>query len=176
MKRAVALCGLLLAAPAMAQDMGGAERAAGAFYAAYAGLPHQGGIPDAAARARYAPLLSPRLNQLIAAAAAAQTRFQKANRNSPPLIEGDLFSSLFEGFSAYRLGPCSGDAKQGQCSVTLSYQDKSAKPAVTWTDQILLVNTAQGWKVDDIAYKAGFAFGNTGLLSDTLKMTVAQAP
>ncbi len=175
MRRVVVLCSVLLAAPALAQDMGGLERAANGFYATYAGLPHQGGIPDAAARARYAPLLSPRLNQLIAAAAAAQSRFQKANRNSPPLIEGDLFSSLFEGFTSYRLGPCSGDAKQGQCSVNLTYQDKSAKP-VTWTDQVLLVNTAQGWKVDDIAYKAGFAFGNTGLLSDTLKMTVAEAP
>jgi hypothetical protein len=175
MRRLVALCSVLVAAPALAQDTGALERAASSFYAAYAALPHQGGIPDATARLRYAPLLSPRLNQLIGAAAAAQTRFQKANHNSPPLIEGDLFSSLFEGFTSFAVGPCSGDAKQGQCSVKLTYQDKSAKP-VSWTDQVLLVNTPQGWKVDDIAYKAGFAFGNTGLLSDTLKMTVAQAP
>ncbi len=67
------------------------------FYATYASLPRTGGIPDATARVRYAPLLSPRLTKLIAGAETAETRFMKQNKDSPPLIEGDLFSSLFEG-------------------------------------------------------------------------------
>jgi len=47
---------------------------------------------------------------------------------------------------------------------------------VSWNDTLLLVNTPSGWKVDDLAYKAGFQFGNTGLLSDTLKMAISEAP
>jgi hypothetical protein len=47
---------------------------------------------------------------------------------------------------------------------------------VEWHDTVLLVNTPAGWKVDDIAYKAGFQFGNAGLLSDTLKMAIAESP
>ena len=39
----------------------------------------------------------------------------------------------------------------------------------------MLVNSG-GWKVDDIAYDANFAFGNTGTLSDMLKMTLHEAP
>jgi hypothetical protein len=41
---------------------------------------------------------------------------------------------------------------------------------------VLLVNSPAGWKVDDIAYLGNFPFGNTGLLSETLKFTSATAP
>ena len=163
---------LFVAAPAHADDM---STVANGFYTAYFGLPRSGGIPDATARVRYAPFLSPRLAKLIGDAAAAESRFARKNRNAPPLIEGDLFSSLFEGAGNFRLGPCDGDATRGQCSVALTYQDRGQKP-VEWKDAVLLVNTPAGWKVDDIAYKAGFQFGNTGLLSDTLKMTIAESP
>jgi len=163
------LCG---AAPARADAM---SSAANGFYTLTLGLPRTGGIPDATARMRLAPLLSPRLAKLIGDAAAAETRFARANRNAPPLIEGDLFSSLFEGAGSFKLGACSGDGQKGQCGVTLTHQDPKQQP-VTWTDAVLLVNTPSGWKVDDIAYKAGFQFGNTGLLSDTLKLAIAEAP
>ena len=152
------------------------DKVANSFYATYASLPHNGGIPDATGRVRYAPLLSPRLSKLIADAAAAEARFSRQNKDAPPLIEGDLFSSLFEGFTQFKVGACSGDAKKGQCSVSLTYQDRKNPKPVTWTDTLLLVNTPMGWKVDDLAYNAGFQFGNTGLLSDTLKMAISEAP
>ena len=137
------------------------------FYAAYSALPRSGGIPDATGRVRYAPLLSPRLNKLIAQAATAEARFQAKNKGSPPLIEGDLFSSLFEGISSSRIGVCSGDAKTGRCTARLTYNDP--KKPVSWNDIVLLVNTPAGWKVDDIAYKAGFQFGNDGTLKRHLR-------
>ena len=163
---------MLLSLPARADDM---VAVAASFYNTYLALPRSGGIPDASARARYAPLLSPRLNKMIADAAAAETRFHARNKDSPPLFEGDLFSSLFEGFGSFKLGPCTGDAKTGHCSVALHHQDPGQKPA-DWNDEVRLVNTPSGWKVDDIAYKAGFAFGNDGLLSQTLHMVVSTAP
>ena len=179
MKRKVLGLILLLAAPVLlvtpvrADDM---AKVANDFYATYVRLPHAGGIPDATARVRYAPLLSPRLARLIADAAAAETRFLKQNKDAPPLIEGDLFSSLFEGFTQFKVGACSGDAKTGQCSISLTYQDKKSPKPVTWIDALLLVNTPSGWKVDDLAYKAGFQFGNSGFLSDTLKMAISESP
>ncbi len=48
--------------------------------------------------------------------------------------------------------------------------------AVNWTDTLLLVNTSQGWRLDDIAYGGGFQFGNTGRLSETLKTVLSEAP
>ena len=145
------------------------------FYtlAVKAGLSSGGGVPDAAARARYAPLFTPRLNKALADAATAQARFMAKNKDSPPLIEGDIFSSLFEGPTAWKVGACTGDAKIARCSVSLTRPDKG-QPSVSWTDTLVLSNQG-GWKVDDLAYDANFAFGNTGTLNEMLKMAESEA-
>jgi hypothetical protein len=169
---------LLLAAafPAQADDAADMAATANRFYATYvAQLPRNGGLPEGVARGRYLPLLSPALIKLLNDATAAQTRFHAKVKGAPPLIEGDIFSSQFEGFQAYQVGACSGSASAGRCSVALHYQQAGQKP-VDWNDDILLVKTAAGWKVDDIAYKGAFAFGNDGLLSQTLKMVISTAP
>ena len=132
------------------------------------------------ARARLAPLLSQHLAGMINQAAAADARFHAKVKDSPPLFEGDLFSSQFEGFQTYNVGACSGSAGAGRCSVQLHYQEApggaKANPAMNWSDDILLIKTGGAWKVDDIAYKGAFAFGNSGLLSQTLKMVISTAP
>ncbi len=173
MKVAVAAaCLALCAVPARADAM--METAANAFYGVSVGVRPVtgGGIPDASGRARFAPLLSARLNQQLVEAAAAETRFRSRHKSSPPLIEGDIFSSLFEGPTAFKVSACAGDAVQARCTVALTHQIQGQKPA-SWNDTLILVNQS-GWKVDDVAYDAHFAFGNTGTLSQTLKMVVAQ--
>ena len=52
---------------------------------------------------------------------------------------------------------------------------QAAKPA-SWNDTLILTNTPQGWKVDDVLYDAGFAFGNTGRLTSMLQMVIAANP
>ena len=175
MRKAAALAILVLAAlPARAQDA--VSMAANDFYKALLAAPAGSGdgIPDAATRARLAPLLTPRLNKALADAAGAEARFKARNKDSPPLMEGDIFSSLFEGPTQFQLGACRGDDKTQRCAVSLSRQDPG-KPAVRWTDALVLANSG-GWKVDDIGYDANFAFGNTGTLDQMLKMAVSEAP
>jgi hypothetical protein len=172
---------LLMIVPAYAAD--DPATAADAFYAVYKGQHAQGGgIPDATGRLRYTPVLSPRLNKQLAAAAAAQARLTAKVKNAvPPMLEGDIFSSLFEGATTWKVGACQGDAKTARCPVALSYAPlptpnaKTPKPA-NWNDTLVLMNTPQGWKVDDVLYDAGFAFGNTGRLSGMLQMVVAANP
>jgi hypothetical protein len=179
---------LLLAAPAfffaVAPALAAADPAAAVneFYAVYKDQHAQGGIPDATGRLRYTPVLSPRLNKQLADAAAAQARLTVKVRNAvPPMLEGDIFSSLFEGATAWKIGACQSDAKTARCPVVLSYAPpatpnaKASKPA-NWNDTVVVVNTPQGWKVDDVIYDAGFAFGNTGRLSGMLQMVVAANP
>jgi len=180
MKRVLAALLLLIPVGLKAQAADPAA-ALNAFYAVYAGQQAQGGgIPDATGRVRYAPVLSPRLNKQLAAAAAAQARLTAKVKNAvPPMLEGDIFSSLFEGATAWKVGNCQGDAKTARCPVALTYapapSPKAPKPA-NWHDTVMLVNTPQGWKVDDVIYDAGFAFGNTGRLSDMLQMVIAANP
>jgi hypothetical protein len=140
------------------------------FYGVYEMFHPADGIPSAGERAKLAPFLSPALETLLAAAAAAEARFAKANKDSPPLLEGDLFTSLFEGATSFTAGACTGDSAKGRCVVKLEYDDKTAKPTM-WSDTVLLVNTPAGWRVDDIAYGGSWAFGNKGRLTELLKQT-----
>ena len=178
MKRILAAVLLLIPAGLKAQPASDPAAGVNAFYAVYASQQAQGGgIPDATERVRYAPVLSARLNKQLATAAAAQARLTAKVRNAvPPMLEGDIFSSLFEGATAWKVGACQGNAKTARCPVALTYEppssQKTSKPA-RWSDTIVLENTPQGWKVDDVIYDAGFAFGNTGRLSSMLQMVIA---
>src|SRR5262249_78551 len=110
MKPLVSLLALLalslsLVLPGQAAD--DPAQAASEFYAVYKDHHAQGGIPDATERLRYSPVLSPRLNKQLADAAAAQGRLTAKVRNAvPPMLEGDIFSSLFEGATTWKIGAC----------------------------------------------------------------------
>lgn len=160
---------LVLAVPAAADDAA-MLAAAKAFYAVYAGFHPSDGIPDDKARAKYAPVVSPALERLLARADAAERRFAKENKDSPPLIEGDLFSSLFEGATSVTVRSC--DAKSDTCTADLVYDDKTEKP-VRWTDTLHLVQTPQGWRVDDISYGGNWDFANKGRLTETLHQVIS---
>lgn len=178
----------LLVAPAFAQPSPAGDPAGVvvAFYKAYAAQrPAGGGLPDATGRVRLQPVLSPRLNKQLADAAAAQARMAtRVKAGGPkaalmPMLEGDIFTSQFEGATGWTIGPCQGDARQARCPVALIYQPRTGagaeKPA-RWTDTVVLAATPGGWKVDDVVYDANFAAGNTGRLSDMLNMVIAANP
>ena len=174
--RVILLAGLLISVaitPVLAAGDDEARMAAAAsgFYKFYHTFHPSDGIPSGADRAKYAPYLSPALERLLGEAEAAEVRFAKANKDSPPLLEGDIFSSLFEGASSVALSACNGDGTKGRCVVKLEYAGNDTKP-VAWSDTVLLVNTPAGWRVDDIAYGGSWAFGNKGKLSDLLKQTL----
>ena len=160
----------------MTSNMAGPEAAASGLLSVYGSFHPSDGIPDVGARARLQPYLSPQLNKLLADAAAAQARFSAKIKDSPPLLEGDLFSSLFEGASQWKLQACTVSGAQARCPVAFAHAASSNSKAANWTDTLLLVNGGQGWRVDDIAYGGGFQFGNTGRLSDTLKTVTREMP
>lgn len=138
----------------------------------------QDGIPDAALRAKYEPYISPALDKLLADAGAADARFKKANLDSPPMVEGDLFSPNFEGITSYQVGACAVKGDAADCKVQLHYADAHPRPQdkpVDWTDTVALVKLGGGWRVDDIAYGGHWDFGNHGTLKALLKQTIADA-
>jgi hypothetical protein len=175
MMKGFVVAGLLLLTPAPLAAQTDMAGAANGFLGVYGMFHPSDGIPNATGRARLAPYLSPALNKLLADGAAAEARFAAKVKDSPPLIEGDLFSSLFEGATSWKLEACTATGTNARCPVEFTHADAKQKP-VTWTDTLLLTNTPQGWRVDDIVYGANFQFGNTGKLTDTLHMILREAP
>lgn len=171
---AVAL-GALASAPGSAKsDNEDMSAVTTGFYAAYKSV-QEGGVPDSAGRQRLHPFISESLEKLLSDASAAEDAFAANTKGqSPPLIEGDLFTSLFEGATSFKIGVCNSSGNKGTCAAELTYTSPNEKPVV-WTDTVYLTNTGSGWRVNDIGYGGTWAFGNKGRLSDTLKFAIANA-
>jgi hypothetical protein len=155
-------------------DLQQVTAAAEGFYAAYSTFHPSDGIPDASARAKLDPFISSALDALLIAGDATEKHFSAVTKNmSPPLIEGDLFTSNFEGATSYHVGACSMEASLAHCTATFGYRGgpEDSRP-VNWTDTIYLQHTSAGWKVDDVAYGGNAAFGNKGRLKETLQNAI----
>jgi len=182
MRMAAGVLGAVLtvsgATACFADDAGGMARIVNGFYAAYSTFHPSDGIPDAKGRAKYAPFLSPALETLLVQASEAEQKFARANKGSPPLIEGDLFTSNFEGATSFTVGACKGDAKSARCIVALTYDDSKDSPKdkpLNWNDTVYLVAAPSGWRVNDIGYGGSWDFGNKGRMSETIKGAIANA-
>ncbi|HEY8697340.1 MAG TPA: hypothetical protein VIM02_06965 [Rhizomicrobium sp.] len=167
----------MLAAPCLADDASDMAKVVGGFYQVHQAS-SQDGIPDATQRAKYEPYISPELDKLLAEGNAAESRYAAANKDSPPVVEGDLFSPNFEGVTRFAIGACATDATGGHCAAMLTYDDgkhgAKDKP-LDWTDTVKLAKTPSGWRVDDIAYGGSWDFGNHGTLKAILQDAISNA-
>src|SRR5262249_2140675 len=144
---AYGLLGLVLTPWAMAAAAADVERAVSAFYNVYLKL-GAGGVPSRAQQARLAPLISPALASLLRDARRAEEAHLRRTKNQePPLVEGDLFTSLFEGARAYAIAGCTPSAATAECAVTLTYVDPRDASKYTWTDRVLLVRVGRRWEI-----------------------------
>jgi hypothetical protein len=175
--RHAALAFLLLAFCAVSAEAGDAvpAKAATAFYDLVLREKPRG-VPDADMRAKLEPLVSSDLNALLAEAAAAEeAHTRKTNNEEPPFVEGDLFSSLFEGATSYTLGVCVTESDKAYCDVNLAYAEPGEAKPTTWTDKVALARTVRGWLVDDIAFGGTWDFGQHGMLRGTLRQVIEDA-
>ena len=126
------------------------------FYRTYLNLKIDG-LPSAKASKLLAPYLSQDLQQIIKVARQKQTKFIKEHPDEkPPWIEGDLFSSSFEGSHGFRVGTPVIEDKRAEIPMHLFYRD--GKKMVRWTDTLVLTHTNKGWMVSDLLYKATWDF------------------
>ena len=145
------------------------------FYRAYLRM-HPMGVPNAAQRAQLRAYLSPALEAALAAAERAEQDYRRKTKASvPPLAEGDLFTSLFEGATAFAVTGCVAQGEAMHCPAQLKYLDPTTKRNVEWQDTLILVRVASAWRIDDIAYDGRYAFGNTGTLTVMLKILIKES-
>ncbi|MBH9577076.1 hypothetical protein [Inhella proteolytica] len=122
------------------------------------------------------PWLGRELLCLLQAAGELRDRAAAAQPDEkPPFVEGDLFSSVFEGPQRLRLGAVT--QRAGQAAVELRFEaDTGAQPPVfRWSDRALLRREQGRWVVVDIEYRARVEFGNHGALRESLRAALEPA-
>lgn len=133
------------------------------------------GLPDATQAAALAPHLSPRLNGLLHDALAGQQAYKaRYPSDKPPMIDGDIFSSLFEGASSGEIDAV--EEADGHVTVRVKYtysDPETHKVIETWPDRFLLVRDGSRWLIDDLEYLGGWDFAPRGRLSAALAETAA---
>ncbi len=101
--------------------------AATKFYQTYLKLNIRG-LPDPEEHKQLVLLLERSLGQLIEAARLEQVEFIKEHPDEkPPWIEGDLFSSLFEGAQTFRIVATRVRGRRTEVDVNLEYKEKARK-------------------------------------------------
>jgi len=135
---------------------------------------HSTGAPTAAELRQFAPFLSDTLNALLKAAAAERDREAKrAPDEKPPFVEGDLYSSMFEGPTSFAVMRDSAAATQKKSVVRFTYVSNG--DSYTWTDTVTLGKKGRSDVIEDIAYGGAGEFGNHGTLRTSLEAALAPA-
>lgn len=127
------------------------------------------GLPDADQHAQIRQSLSPALNAALDEARNWQQQeiermAHEAPDEKPPMIEGDYFSSLFEGAQSATVASASTDGARSVVTLTRRYQEDGSD-AIQWTDRAVMIEVDGRWLLDDIEYGADWAFkaGNQSL-------------
>ncbi len=151
-----------------ADDSGEIRRAVTGFYNLYIKIRPQG-IPQQNELAKFRRYFSPELTQKLRRAQQAEQQYQKANHGAvPPLIEGDLFTSLFEGASAFRLLSCGARGDAAWCEIEFTAIDPKDRSLFKWKDKIYLVRQSHRWLLDDVEYLGNWEFMHKGRLKTVL--------
>ena len=162
------LAGPSVGTPALSDtDIASARALAADFHQMHARFAGRG-LPDAAAMNAYNAFLCPALSAALADARAKQTAFIAAHPgDKPPLVEGDLFTSLFEGADSARALDVVAEGAGARVTVALA---RGVGPGATrWHDDLVLQRDDGIWCVADVAYGGTWPVANKGRLGDTLR-------
>lgn len=142
------------------------ETFANQFYQKYLEL-NVRGLPDEKELKLLSPYLNEDLRKLFEKARLEQKRFiDEKPTEKTPWIEGDMFTSLFEGAQTFKIGEVKTRGIYTDVNVNLEY--KESGETSRWTDTLVLVKTKQGWRVWDILLNGDWQFKNGSNLRQVL--------
>lgn len=128
------------------------------------------GMPAESQLPQLATFVTPELLDLFKAAIRGEDCYaKKENYEGPPYIEGDLFSSLFEGGTkaTYRLVK----QEKDKATVVIDWTNDAeytGGPPFSWKDRVFLARTAKGWLISDFAHDGDWDFMKKGNVSQGL--------
>ena len=149
-----------------AEALRAASTLAADFYEMHGRL-GRSGLPDEGAMKAYRAFVCPSLARAMDSARARQSAYIAAHPDDkPPLVEGDLFSSLFEGPDS--VVAASTEVDGAGARVTLAMRAGEGDLATHWKDNMLLNREDGIWCIADVEYRGDWPFANKGRLSDSL--------
>jgi hypothetical protein len=135
-----------------------------AFYTRYLEI-RPSGLPTAEQQAALAPWLSTQLERRLDAARAVQATFRVQHPGEkPPLVDGCLFASLFEGPTAFTVGAVGNTGDVSRVSVQFRYGSDTQ-----WTDVVVVTRERGTFVIDDIEFAGAGPFNPAGRLSESLE-------
>jgi hypothetical protein len=128
------------------------------------------GMPGESQLPQLATFVTPELLDLFRAGIKGEGCYAKnQNYEGPPYIEGDLFSSLFEGGTkaTYRLVK----KEKDKATVVIDWTNDAeytGGPPFSWKDRVFLARTAKGWLISDFAHDGDWDFMKNGSVAQIL--------
>lgn len=136
------------------------------FHSYKRGLPGKSQLPELAS------FLTPELLELFAAGIRGEACYHQNNNGGPPLVEGDLFSSLFEGATSATYRPIVQKSDEATFEMEWTNDGRgitSPPEPFVWKDQVLLVRTPSGWRIADFAHLGTWEFMKKWPVSEILR-------
>lgn len=127
------------------------------------------GLPTEKQMETLGPLMTAGLRDAIARARELQSKqMREAPEDKPDWIEGDLFSSSFEGVTSWEVGDVfTAPTVDGQVKVGQSYTDETPQ-TVEWTDTFVFQKHGGKWLLDNIRLGGEWHFKSGASLRDAL--------
>ena len=124
-------------------------------------------VPEPAALELLRPYMTDTLVQLMRRAHAVRDSVRGlVPREKPPFVDGELFASLFEGYTETH--PQATRVVGDTALVIMAFTNDTQQPAVRWTDTVAVVRGRGGYVVADLRYGAGWDFAAHGRLRAAL--------
>lgn len=174
MKKLIIVLILVLAAASVSHAGDTLESTVSGFYNAYIKLKTRG-IPAAKDLAEYTPYITPELAGLLKSADDAEIKYKADTKGEvPPLVEGDIFTSLFEGADSFKVLSCEEKGAKAACSVEFKNTNPGDGKTFTWKDSPVLEKGKSGWLISDVEYKGDWDFAVKGTLTQLLKNVISE--
>jgi hypothetical protein len=99
---------------------------------------------------------------------AEEAHMRETNDQEPPLVDGNLLTSLPEGATTYRIINCQLESDQGMCRVELVFSNAQHQSPAKWIDKVVLSKDVRGWVIANIIYAGENSNMRKGDLHGTL--------
>lgn len=130
------------------------------------------GLPNDAERAALSPLVTPAFGEALDAAARAERCHRaRTGGSEPPLVQGDIFTSLFEKATrATGVVELADDGRTALFGIALEAREPgAAEAAVAWRDRVVLARVDGRWLIDDFIHDGDWQFTTRGSVKAMLE-------